>query len=118
MYEEAEDMYRRALEGREKTLGPEHPDTLTSVSHFGLMLERQGMYEEAEGMHRRALEGRERTLGPEHPDTLTSKERIALIPVQYKSKSLAPKFLENHPLFRPFLSASSVPTCYDLTEID
>ncbi|KAF1949112.1 hypothetical protein CC80DRAFT_555727, partial [Byssothecium circinans] len=31
-YEEAEAMHQRALEGREKVLGREHPDTLTSVS--------------------------------------------------------------------------------------
>jgi hypothetical protein len=30
-YEAAEEMNRRALEGREKSLGAEHPDTLTSV---------------------------------------------------------------------------------------
>jgi hypothetical protein len=31
-YEEAEDMNRRALEGREKVLGVDHPDTLDSRS--------------------------------------------------------------------------------------
>jgi tetratricopeptide (TPR) repeat protein len=56
----------------EKVLGPEHPDTLTSVSNLGLALSKRGKYEEAESMHRRALEGREKVLGPEHPDTLTS----------------------------------------------
>jgi hypothetical protein len=34
-------MYRRALEGREKALGPEYPDTLASVNNFGSVLERQ-----------------------------------------------------------------------------
>ncbi|KAI9869697.1 MAG: hypothetical protein M1823_008984, partial [Watsoniomyces obsoletus] len=41
-YEEAEAMHRRALEAREKVLGREHPDTLTSVSQLGSVLERQG----------------------------------------------------------------------------
>jgi tetratricopeptide (TPR) repeat protein len=58
-YEEAESMHRRALEGYEKVLGVEHPDTLTSVSQLGTVLERQGKYEEAESMYRRALEGYE-----------------------------------------------------------
>jgi hypothetical protein len=31
-YEAAEEMNRRALEGYEKVLGKEHPDTLTSLS--------------------------------------------------------------------------------------
>jgi tetratricopeptide (TPR) repeat protein len=61
-YEEAESMYRRALEGSEKALGLEHPDTLTSISNLALVLERQGKYEEAEAMHCRALSKKERTL--------------------------------------------------------
>jgi hypothetical protein len=35
----AEVMHRRALEGREKAHEREHPDTLTSVSNLGLVLE-------------------------------------------------------------------------------
>jgi Tfp pilus assembly protein PilF len=49
-YEEAEAMHRQALRGYEKVLGPEHPDTLTSVNNVGLVLERQGKYKEAEAM--------------------------------------------------------------------
>ena len=52
-YNKAEMMHRRALEAKEKVLGPEHPDTLASVSNLGSVLERQGKYEEAEAMHRR-----------------------------------------------------------------
>ena len=52
-------MNRRALEGREKVLGKEHPDTLTSVNNLASVLQGQGKHEEAEQMNRRALEGRE-----------------------------------------------------------
>ncbi|KAK5107705.1 hypothetical protein LTR62_000899 [Meristemomyces frigidus] len=38
-YEAAETMNRRALEGCEKVLGKEHPDTLTSVSDLALVLQ-------------------------------------------------------------------------------
>jgi Tfp pilus assembly protein PilF len=58
-YEEAEAMHRRALKGREKVLGLEHPDTLASVNNLGVVLERQDKYEEAKTMHRRALEVKE-----------------------------------------------------------
>jgi hypothetical protein len=44
-------MHQRALEGKEKVLGQEHPNTLTSVNSLGLVLLRQGKYEEAEAMH-------------------------------------------------------------------
>jgi hypothetical protein len=41
---------------RRRSLGKEHPDTLTSVSNVALMLYYQGEYEAAEEMTRRALE--------------------------------------------------------------
>ena len=59
---EAEPLFRRALEGRERTLGPDHSDTLTSVNNLGFLLYAQGKLNEAEAMLRRALEGYERTL--------------------------------------------------------
>src|SRR5436305_13576951 len=65
-------MNRRALKGREKVLGNEHPATLSSLSNLATVRERQGKYEEAEVMNRRALKGKEKVLGYEHPDTLTS----------------------------------------------
>jgi hypothetical protein len=37
-YEAAEEMNRRALEGREKTLGKKHPDTLISVRNLASVL--------------------------------------------------------------------------------
>lgn len=71
-YEEEEAMHRRALDAREKMLGLEHPDTLTSVNDLGLVLDSQGKYEEAEVMYRRAIDSREKVLGFEHPETLRS----------------------------------------------
>jgi hypothetical protein len=35
-------MHQQTLELRKKVLGPEHPDTLTSMSHLGMALSRQG----------------------------------------------------------------------------
>jgi Tfp pilus assembly protein PilF len=61
-YREAEVMYRRAMKGREKTLGPEHTDTLTSTNSVGAALKDEQKYAEAEVMYRRAMEGREKTL--------------------------------------------------------
>ncbi|KAF2802651.1 HET-domain-containing protein [Mytilinidion resinicola] len=88
-YKEAEEM-DRALEGREKALGKEHPNTLTSVSNLALVLQYQGKYEQAEDMNRRALEGSEKALGKEHPDTLTSVYCLAYLlhqRQQYKDAS-------------------------------
>jgi len=71
-YETAEAMHRRTLELREKVLGPEHPDRLTSMNNLALVLVDQCEYEAAEAMHRRTLELREKVQGPGHPDMLTS----------------------------------------------
>jgi tetratricopeptide (TPR) repeat protein len=76
---DAEPLCRRALEGREETLGAKHPDTLTSVNNLALLLRAQGKLAEAEPLCRRALEGREEMLGAKHPDTLTSVGTMALL---------------------------------------
>ncbi|KAF2027559.1 HET-domain-containing protein [Setomelanomma holmii] len=68
-YDEAEAMHRRALEGREKVLGREHPDTLTSVYHLAFLFHRQQHYSTAIGLYQRAYEGYTRALGIQHPTT-------------------------------------------------
>ncbi|KUM60368.1 hypothetical protein ACN42_g6761 [Penicillium freii] len=78
-YREAETVSQMVLASREKVLGLEHPDTLTSVSNLGLVLDSQGKYEDAEAMHWRVLQAREKVLGPEHPDTLTSVSNLGLV---------------------------------------
>ncbi|KAI4193680.1 MAG: hypothetical protein LQ350_008211 [Teloschistes chrysophthalmus] len=78
-YDNAEQMNRRALDGYEKVLGKEHPETLTSVSNLASVLQDQGKYEEAERMNRRALDGYKKVLGKEHPNTLTSVSNLALV---------------------------------------
>ena len=65
-------MTRRALKGREKVLGSDHPSTLISVHNLASVLQDQGRYDEAEKMNRRGLKGSEKILGPNHPNTLTS----------------------------------------------
>jgi hypothetical protein len=56
----AEKTEREALDAREKVLGKEQPDTLTSVHGLAEVLRSQGKYEVAEEIHRRALDGRRR----------------------------------------------------------
>ncbi|GKT48975.1 nephrocystin-3 [Colletotrichum spaethianum] len=78
-YDEAEQLNRKALKGREKVLGKEHPDTLRSVNNLASVLYDQGKYDEAEQLHRQALEGSEKVLGKEHPETLRSVNNLALV---------------------------------------
>jgi tetratricopeptide (TPR) repeat protein len=78
-YAAAEVSHRQASLLRKEALGPEHPDTLTSMSNLAQVLNRQGKYEEAEAMSRQELECTKKVLGPEHPDTLTSMSDLALV---------------------------------------
>ena len=76
-YAEAEPLAQRALAIRERVLGREHPDTLTSVNNLAQLYRRQGRYTEAEQLQRRSLDARERGLGREHPDTLATVNNLA-----------------------------------------
>ncbi|KAI9853695.1 MAG: hypothetical protein M1813_001834 [Trichoglossum hirsutum] len=75
-HEEAKAMHRRALERREKVLGLEHLDMLTSVSNLVSSLKKLGEHKGAVAMYRRAMEGRDKVLGLRHPDTLTSVRNL------------------------------------------
>lgn len=78
-YEEAEEIDRRVLEGRESVLGPDHIDTLATASNLALVLGKLGKHNEAERLNRRALEGRQKTLGPKNIDTLASISNLSLV---------------------------------------
>jgi len=52
-YNEAEEIDRRALAGRGKMLGMEHPDTLSILSSLGLLLRYQGIYQAAREISQR-----------------------------------------------------------------
>ncbi|KAF2786019.1 hypothetical protein K505DRAFT_193517, partial [Melanomma pulvis-pyrius CBS 109.77] len=62
---EAEKMYQRALQGKEKAWGPEHTSTLDTVNNLGILYKNQGKLVEAEKMYQRALQGYEKALGPD-----------------------------------------------------
>jgi hypothetical protein len=68
-----------ALEGRERVLGREHPDTLTSRDSLARLYSDQGRHAEAEPLMERVVKGRQRMLGLEHPDTLASMNSLVRI---------------------------------------
>ncbi|KAF2679255.1 hypothetical protein K458DRAFT_277187, partial [Lentithecium fluviatile CBS 122367] len=76
-YNSADAAYRKVLERRERLLGKEHPDTLTSMGHVAAALSNQGKSVEAEKMHRETLALCDKVLGKEHPHTLASMNNVA-----------------------------------------
>jgi CHAT domain-containing protein/tetratricopeptide (TPR) repeat protein len=70
---------RRALEIREKTLGPDDPDVATSLDNLGQLYYRQSRYADAEPLYTRALVIREKALGADHPDVGQSLASLAVL---------------------------------------
>jgi cellulose synthase/poly-beta-1,6-N-acetylglucosamine synthase-like glycosyltransferase/tetratricopeptide (TPR) repeat protein len=75
----AENLSRwRSWYGRiESTLGPEHPDTLSTRRNIAYWTGQTGDDREALRLSRELLPDQERVLGPEHPDTLNTRHNIA-----------------------------------------
>jgi hypothetical protein len=63
-------MNRRALDGKEKVLGKEHPNTLMSVYCLAYLLHKRKRYDAASELYRRASRGYRITLGQSHPTTV------------------------------------------------
>ena len=59
------------------TLGPDHPDTLTTRNNLAYTYQDAGRLEEAITLYEQNLEDRTRILGPNHPDTLASRNNLA-----------------------------------------
>ncbi|KAL4943217.1 hypothetical protein BDV06DRAFT_211251 [Aspergillus oleicola] len=69
---EAEELEVQAMEARSQVLGPEHPDTLTSMANMAYTLYSQNKINEAIVLMEKCVRLRGRLLGPSHPKTLNS----------------------------------------------
>jgi tetratricopeptide (TPR) repeat protein len=97
-YKEAEPLWNSALAMCERVLGPEHPNTLTSLNNLAALYRSQGKYEQAEPLYQRALAGRQRVLGPEHPNTLNIVNNLANL---YQNQG---KYEQAEPLYQRALT--------------
>jgi tetratricopeptide (TPR) repeat protein len=73
----ARPLLERALEIRERVLGPDHPYTAASLNNLALLLQDQGELAAARPLLERTLAIRDRVLGPDHPDTASSLNNLA-----------------------------------------
>ena len=65
--DDAEPLYSQVLEARRRVLGPEHPDTLTTMHDLARLYSVRGRNEQAEPLFKQVLEVKRRVLGPAHP---------------------------------------------------
>lgn len=69
---EAEPLVREAIELRERVLGEDHPETVSSLSDHAMILLALGQQSDAEPILRRVMDLRLRMHGEDHPDALAS----------------------------------------------
>jgi tetratricopeptide (TPR) repeat protein len=65
------------LAERERILGPEHPDTMTTRNNLAYAYQNAGRVPEAIAIYEPLLADRERILGAEHPTTLITRDNLA-----------------------------------------
>ncbi|MFG2447533.1 tetratricopeptide repeat protein [Nocardia fluminea] len=77
LHTDAMSYLHQALTDRERVLGVDHPDTLSSRNNLAGAYGSAGRVGEAIPMYEQTLTDRERVLGVDHPDTLTSRNNLA-----------------------------------------
>eukprot|EP00434_Breviolum_minutum_P040276 symbB.v1.2.035785.t1/scaffold4901.1/size52642/4 len=75
----AAELHRKGLEAKERTLGPDHPDTVASMNNLANVFAKLGRFPEAAALHHRAWTLRRQTLGLEHPDAQMSQRNLAVV---------------------------------------
>jgi len=79
LFSQAQTLFTRALNLQRTVLGPDDPQTLTSLNRMAVLLTEEGNYPEAAKLQREAFAARTRVLGPEHPDTIASMAQLATV---------------------------------------
>ncbi len=78
-FEQAEGLYREALEIDRATIGEGHPSYATRLNNLAGVVEAQGRFEEAEGLYRQAQEITRATMGEGHPSYAIRLNNLALV---------------------------------------
>ncbi|HJQ12694.1 MAG TPA: tetratricopeptide repeat protein [Gemmatimonadaceae bacterium] len=97
MHESSEQLWRRVLDIRERTLAPNHFATASALEHLGNACAARGKIREALSAFQRALTIREKTLGNDHPSLRAARERIADLQLQASDDMLDPMAVADVP---------------------
>ena len=79
LYKDAKPYLEKSLDVRRRLLGPEHPDTLTSMNEMAGAYFDDGRYPEAEKLARETLDARSRLLGEDNRNTLATASLLGRI---------------------------------------
>jgi tetratricopeptide (TPR) repeat protein len=67
------------MAAKQRVLGPEHPETLSTINNLAGIYRDEGKYELAEPLLVRVLEVRQHVLGQDHPDALITMNNLGLL---------------------------------------
>lgn len=85
-YAEAQPLFERALVINERTLGLDHPNTITSRAWMASLYVKQGFLDKAFPLMNEVLVARERVLGCHHPDVAsTLNDQASLLEEQVRT---------------------------------
>jgi len=87
-YPKAEPLYVRALDIKEKALGPMHPDVALSLNNLAMLYQGQGAYPKAEPLLSRATDIRESQLRSSLAPLSESRKRAVMTLVQGETERL------------------------------
>jgi hypothetical protein len=76
-YSEAEKFQIQLLDARSRTLGEEHPATISAMSSIAITYKSLGKYADAEKLQIKVLDLINRLLGEEHPSTIIGMSNLA-----------------------------------------
>jgi hypothetical protein len=74
-HEGARALQEDTLRRYRRTLGEDHPESLTEAAHLALSLSELGEHDTARALDEDILQRRRQVLGEDHPQTLESKAR-------------------------------------------
>lgn len=89
----AEKLFKQALEGREKAVGPDASSTAEIVNHLGALYTRNEHYDKADEFLCRAIKCLERAFGPDYTTTLLAKHNLGILRLQQNRLSDAEKLI-------------------------
>jgi hypothetical protein len=78
---EAEEMYLRALKGREEVWGPKHTSTLDTIFNLGNFYRDKGVPAKARQMYERAAKGYEEVEGDHEADIMYLQQQLSILAV-------------------------------------
>jgi tetratricopeptide (TPR) repeat protein len=110
-YTEAEPLFRRSLALRESTLGFEHPDVATSLTHLFTLCYVQGRFDDAEPLGRRVLTLYQKAFGEQHEYVAACLHNLA------KLEHARGNFTEAEPLFIQALNVTTETLGADSAEV-